>query len=362
MKNQIVSLVLFSFLLIFAGKSFAQNDSIRPVHVGLIYPISSNGIQAAKYTNRFSLHAIAGVSRNETSVAIAGAANVIKQDASGAQIAGAVNTIARDAKGVQVAGAVNVIGNDASGVQVAGAVNFIRNHAVGYQVSGFANVTGSGSGVQVAGFSNVVARDLKGVQVAGFINKSGDVNSQVAGFMNVARNVKGIQFAGFLNIADSSDYPIGIFNFIKNGEKSISVTIDETMTGLVSFRSGGRVLYGIAGVGYNFKEQGRHLYAAEAGMGAHFRAGRAFRINTEAVTLTLSDFKSGTYMKSTLRILPAFRVGNRIEIFGGPTVNYVNYSKETGKGLVDHYLWKRPRQDEFQGLFVGFTGGIQVIL
>jgi hypothetical protein len=362
MKKQIVSLLLFSFLLFFAGKSFGQNDSIRPVHVGLIYPLSSNGVQAAKYTNRFSLHAVAGLSRNETSVAIAGAANVIKQDASGAQIAGAINTVGRNAKGAQVAGAVNVVGNDASGLQIAGAVNYIKNHGSGYQLAGFANVAGSGSGVQVAGFSNAVTRDLKGVQVAGFLNKSGDVNSQIAGFLNVARNVKGIQLAGFLNIADSSDYPIGIFNFIKNGEKSIGLSIDETMTGLVSFRSGGRVLYGIAGVGYNFKENDRNLFAAEVGMGAHIPVARTFRINTEAINLTLSDFKKGTYMKSSLRILPAYRVGNRIELFAGPTVNYVNYSKETGQGLVDHYFWKKLRQDDFQGLFVGFTGGIQVIL
>jgi hypothetical protein len=362
MKNLIISLALFSSIQFYAGKSFGQKDSLRPAHIGLVYPISSNGVKAADYTNRFSLHAIAGVSRNETYVGIAGAAQVIKHNASGVQVSGAVNTVGRDAEGVQIAGAVNVIGNNADGVQVAGAVNFIRNHASGSQIAGFANVAGSASAVQIAGFGNIAKSDVRGVQVAGFLNKAGNVNGQIAGFLNVARTVKGVQLAGFLNIADSSDYPIGIFNFIKSGEKSVSLTFDESRTGLVSFRSGGRVLYGIAGIGYNFKDTHRNHYAAEAGLGAHIRLGRSFRINTEAVNLSLTDFKKGTYLKSSLRILPAYRPGSRVEVFAGPTINYVNYSKESGNGLVGRYLWSRLRHGDFQGLYLGCVAGIHIMM
>lgn len=333
-------------LLFHTFNSFGQADTIRPVHVGLVYPISSNGLRATDYTNRFSLHAIAGLSKNETALSIAGAANIVKQNANGAQIAGAVN----------------LIGNDASGVQIAGFANLVKKNVEGAQIAGFLNMAENAGAVQIAGFSNIVGKNSKGLQLSGFFNKSENVNVQIAGFLNVAKKVKGVQLAGLINIADSSDYPIGIFNFIKSGEKSVSITIDETMTGMASFRSGGRILYGIAGIGYNFKNNERPLYAVEAGLGAHIPVTERFRINLEAVSLTLSDFKKGTYMKSSLRILPAYRVGSRIEIFAGPTINYVNYSKESGKGLVDKYLWSRTRQDDFQGLFAGFTGGVQILL
>lgn len=346
MKNLSITLALTFSIFLYSIFASGQADSIRPVHVGLVYPISSNGLKAGDYTNRFSLHAVAGLSKNETSVAISGAANLVRQNANGALIAGAINTV----------------GNNARGLQLAGFSNIVKNEASGGQIAGFLNLSGSAKGAQVAGFGNIAGRDTKGLQLSGFINKSDDVNVQIAGFINIAKKVKGIQLAGLINIADSSDYPIGLFNFIKSGEKSISVTIDETMTGMASFRSGGRVLYGIVGAGYNFQKNDKPLYAVEAGMGAHIAIARNFRINLEAVNLALSDFKEGTYMKSSLRILPAYRVSSHVVLFVGPTINYVNYSKEKGKGLVDRYLWTKVRQEDFQGLFLGFTGGLQIML
>ncbi|WP_221393696.1 hypothetical protein [Dyadobacter sp. NIV53] len=331
------------FLLITSFNSFAQTDTIRPVHIGLTYPVSSNGLKAAQYTNRFSLHAIAGLSKNETALTIAGAANIIKQDA----------------RGVQIAGLLNAIGNSASGTQIAGFANIIRKDASGAQIAGFLNLSGSSEAVQVAGFSNITGNS-KGLQVAGFLNKSKNANAQVAGFMNIAKNVKGVQVAGFMNIADSSDYPVALINFIKNGEKSVGISVDESLTSITTFRSGGRVLYGIVGVGYNFNDGDKSFYALEAGLGAHIPVVRNFRVNAEIVNQTLSDFKKGDYLKNTIRILPACRLGNRLEIFAGPTVNYVRYSQDKGFDFIDDYIWSKNGSRNFQGIFVGFNAGIQV--
>ena len=88
--------------------------------------------------------------------------------------------------------------------------------------------------------------------MVGSLIRAGDIKgSQIAGFMNIARKVKGVQIAGFINIADSSATPIGLINIIRNGEKSISISADETLTWLLSFRSGGKILYGIVGGGYH---------------------------------------------------------------------------------------------------------------
>ena len=343
----IISHVLYIAFLVsgIAFSAFAQSDSIRPFHVGLVYPISSNGLKAADYTNRFSLHAIAGLSKNETAAAISGAANIIKQDANGAIISGVIN----------------LIGNSANGAQVAGFSNIIKNEANGAQIAGFLNLTGSAESVQIAGFSNLVKGDVKGLQLSGFLNKGKNVSNQVAGFMNIAKNVKGVQLAGLINIADSSDYPIALLNFVKNGEKSVSLSLDETLTGMATFRSGGRILYGILGVGCNFKDDGKSLYAVESGLGAHFRISNGFRINTEIVSQQLSDFKKGHYSKHNIRVLPAFRLG-RIEIFAGPTINYVNYTQDKGYSFIKNYMWSKNGSKDFQGIYAGVVGGLKVIL
>jgi len=335
------------FFLCFSITAFAQTEERTSVaHIGLIYPLSTNGKNAADYTNMFSLHAIAGLSKAETGVAISGISLLIKDSA----------------KGVQISGVSNIILNSSDGVQIAGVANITRHESRGIQIAGFMNFGEEAGAVQVAGFGNVTSKSVKGLQLSGFLNRTEDVNTQISGFMNIAKNVKGVQLAGLINIADSSDYPIGLLNFVKNGEKSISLTVDETATTMASFRSGGRVLYGILGVGYNLKNDDKSLYGIEAGLGAHITVSNKFRINTEVVTQTLSDFKSGDHFKNTLRILPAFKILPQLEIFGGPSLNYVDYSKGKGDGLISHYLWKERRGEDFRGLYFGFNAGMHFIL
>ena len=343
---QRISLAISLVLICFSISAKAQIEKTRLIHVGLIYPISSNGLNAVEFTNKFSLHAIGGISKNETGVAISGVASLIKENA----------------KGVQISGVANVIGDSADGIQIAGFMNLIRHNAKGLPVAGFLNLSESAGPAQIAGFSNITRESVNGVQVAGFLNKSKNVNSQISGFINLAKNVKGVQIAGLINIADSSDYPIALLNFVKNCEKSIGITVDETATTIASFRSGGRVLYGILGVGYNLKSDSKSLYGLEAGLGAHIPITSKFRVNAELANLMLTDFKSGDYYKNTLRILPAYKIADKFEIFAGPSFNYVKYSKEKGNDLNNHYLWKKSGEKDFKGLYLGFNVGIQYIL
>jgi hypothetical protein len=344
-KISAISAFIFHIILGISTSVSGQSDSLRQVHVGIVYPISSNGLKAADYSNRFSLHTIAGVSDNELAVAIAGGVNIIKHDA----------------KGTTIAGIVNLIGNTANGAQIAGFSNIIRNNASGAQVAGVMNLAGSAEGVQIAGFSNITKGHAKGLQLSGFLNKAENVGNQIAGGINIAKTVKGVQLAGLINIADSSDYPIAILNFIKTGEKSVSLSIDETLTTMATFRSGGRGMYGILGVGYNLTEDDKSLFGIESGLGAHIPVANRFRINTEIVSQQLSDFKKGSYAKHHFRILPAYRFG-KMEIFAGPSINYVNYSQDRGYGFRSNYLWSKNGRRDFQGLYLGVTGGIQIIL
>jgi hypothetical protein len=339
-------MILLVFLLQGAVLIVTAQTTEEHYNIGLTYPISSNGTRAKLYTNTFSLNAVIGLSASEKGVSLAGLSNIVFDSASG----------------LQVAGFSNFIFNHAKGIQLAGFMNFIRNGSSGLLAAGFINVTGSAGGVNLAGFGNICHRNASAVQVAGFINKAANAGTQVAGFINIAKKVKGVQIAGFINIADSSDYPIGIVNIIKNGEKTIGVSTDETLTTLLSFRSGGRRLYGIAGIGYNNKGR-RQLAAWEAGLGWHLALTDNFRLNTELVSIGLSDFKNGEYFRSSLRVLPALRLTHRIEIFAGPSFNYLYADKGQGADLITHYLWSDKNSNNgLHGLYFGWTGGLCVRL
>ncbi len=343
---KIATYLLFPFL---ASNSFAQESktgSSHKLHFGLIYPVSSNGTHAPLDTNNFSFHLLAGISAAERGVAFAGLSNIVRNDT----------------KGFLLAGFSNHIGKKANGGLFSGFLNTYKGGDV-FAVGGFANTAyGDVKGAQFAGFLNL-AGHTKGTQFAGFINKAKDVNgAQIAGFINIAKKVKGVQFAGFMNVADSSDYPIGIINLVKNGEKSISLTTDETLTTLLSFRSGGKVLYGIIGIGYNFKNSDE-VYAFEAGLGAHLLQSNSFRLNAEVSGIGLESFKAGEYMKTSLRLLPAVKISKNLEIFAGPSINYLNTSTTEGRVLNKKYIssWENKWGNNFQALYVGYGGGLQYI-
>lgn len=321
--------------------SAQQKEKIRKAHIGLIYPISSNGAQAAEYTNYFSLHAIAGVSGTEKGFAASGFLSVVKDSATS----------------WIMSGFGNIIFNKAKGVQLAGFMNLVKNESQGLQAAGFLNYSGSSKGTQLAGFGNYVRREA-GVQVAGFFNRATDVTAQVGGFINIAKKVKGVQI-GVINIAESANNPVGIVNIIKNGEKMIGITYDETSSTLVTFRSGGSRLYGILGVGANFKTPKTAL-AVEAGIGAHFPASDRFRINLEVASQNLEDFEKGEYMKASFRVLSAIGIGERLEVFAGPSFNYTTYTNGRGEGVRDHYMWSEvTRSGRFNGMHIGATLGAQ---
>lgn len=365
-------------LLLSAGTGFAQDTNPGKIHIGFIYPLSTNGTHAPLDTNRLSFHLLAGVSSVETGFTFAGFSNIIINEAKGIQFAAFSNHIGKKAEGLQIAGFANTYG-EGQGAAFAGFGNISRGNVKGAQFAGFGNIAkavdgaqfagffnkaSSVKGAQFAGFMNLTNKDVSSSQLAGFINKAENVGgSQFAGFINIAKKVKGVQGAGFINIADSSDYPIGIINLIKKGEKGISITTDETANMMLSFRSGGKVLYGIIGIGYNFKNKDE-VYAMEAGLGAHWFQSKSFRLNTELTGMSVESFKAGEYFKTSLKVLPALRIGKHFEVFGGPSLNSISTNTTEGRNLHKKFIhsWGNKWGNSFQALYIGYGGGIQFIL
>ena len=122
------------------------------------------------------------------------------------------------------------------------------------------------------------------------------------------------------------------------------------------------MLYGILGIGYNFKNNDE-VYAAEAGLGAHFFLSNVFRINLELTASTLENFKAGEYFKSSFKVLPAIKLGKHVELFGGPSFNYVSTNTAEGKALHTQHLhsWQGRSSDRLHSLYIGYGGGINYI-
>ncbi|MBT1704324.1 hypothetical protein [Chryseosolibacter indicus] len=341
--------------------SFSQEKE-RGVNIGLFYPVSVQGMSSTQYTNVFSIHAFAGLSKAEKGFTASGFANIIREDASGFQTAGFLNKIGGNATGFQSAGFLNIIGGSAEGFKAAGFLNLYHN-ADGFQAAGFSNISdGNIRGAQMSGFLNLAKR-MTGFQGAGFMNKAHDVKgTQLAGFINIAKNVRGSQIA-FINIADSSEHPIGIINIVKNGEKYIGVTTDEISNTTLAFRSGSKTLYGIIGVGYNF-EYDEDALVLQYGIGANLLNYQNFQLKTEATTTILENFKRGDFMKVSLNVMPSIKLGNRVQIFAGPSLNYANTNTNEGRKLIDHYFWHDANNSKNRDhkMYIGYSGGVHFAL
>ena len=310
-----------------------------------------SGLQIAGLVN------IAG--EDAHAVQISGLTNIAGGDAYGFQAAGFANVAGDDAYGFQVAGLANVAGDDAYGFQVAGLTNVAGDNAYGFQVAGLANVVGDDVyGVQIAGLTNVAGETVYGMQIAGITNRADNVEGmQIAGIYNKAKKVKGVQL-GVVNIAESNDYPIGVVNLIKNGEKGLALTFDELQNLTATFRSGGRVLYGIVGLGYNFKSS-KPLPVFEGGLGAHIFCTKKFKINAELSQTTGFRFKH-VISKNSLRLLPACKITPNFEIFVGPTFNYLHINDSDQYTMFPkHTVWSS--SSEKHRLYFGYIGGVHFI-
>ena len=304
------------------GGFFAYN----PYQVSLTPGLSSQGMFNSQIVNEVSLNIIGG---NTAGV-------------NGVEVGGVFNINQKDARYFQVAGVFNVVGRHVQGVQVAGVSNIAVRQVSGLQVAGINNRSGDASGVQLSGLFNV-ASQIRGVQVAGVVN--------------VARKVEGVQLAGLINVADSSDYPIGFINLIKNGKKSLMLGLDESGMAQLAFRSGGRVLYGLIAGGYYLNDNPRK-HALEAGLGVHLLQAGPFGVDAEVVNRTSTDFKTDSEPRLSLRLLPQVYLGQHLGIMAGATMNYT-YPNRGNTYANDITGWKWYHNAETgKALHIGVYGGL----
>jgi len=385
MKNILTVL----FLSLFSISCYSQTDSItsgrhRFIHLGIVPPLSTNGKEAKSFTNNLSLHLLWGESQNERGLSVSGIANKARNSAYGVHIAGLVNRIGYDINGSWPADLNNYSGGDGKGLAIAGLGNTAYNYD-GVMISLF-NRAAILNGIQI-GLGNGTNK-LNGLQI-GMVNGTSDGKGIQIGMGNLADSISGIQIGifnerkksgfqiGIVNIAEHNDWPIGILNLISDGEKKVGISVDEIASTVISYRSGGRYLYGIVGAGYNFKSNHNHM-VIEAGIGAHIHLSEKFRIDNEIIWngLTVPDIKGSSndddkdndhnfklLNKFTYRLLPVFKCGNRIEIFGGPTINYMQTNYTNNKKIFpSSHLWRKFDEKTLKQAHIGWVVGIQYVL
>lgn len=290
----------------------------RPIQVSFFYPLCTNGFEASSCANNLSISFIEGRSRSVNGLALAGCVNTVKADSRGLLVSGILNAVHGTMSGVQLAGLVNIAGTASRGIQLAGLVN--------------------------------VARDFSGLQLAGLVN--------------VAHTVRGVQLAGLINVADSSDFPIGFINLIKNGEMGIAVSYNELGTTMLSFQSGGRYTYGIVGIGYNHYLRGQQPFIAGGGIGARINCTNWLRLSCELTSTNLLPAKASLdrLMVLNFSLLPAFRMLPHLELFGGPRLSYASANHDCRNVLPSYSLWRRLGPSRIQQLHLGFQAGVQYII
>jgi len=383
---------------------FAQEKKQIPAHVGIFYPLSTNGVKAAEYQNNFSLHLLTGISGGENGFALYGLAGMVKGDVTGAQISGLWNHTSGKVKGVQVAGLLNQAANTSEAGQIAGLANLSQENAVlqvsgifnkakdikslqvagiatlaanvdglqaagitsishdmrGLQMGGIANVSNKIKGIQAAGISNI-SGEVDGLQVSGLVNTAKDVKgTQIAGLVNRAGIVKGVQIAGLVNIADSSDYTIALINIVKNGEMRIGVSTDENLSSLVTFRSGGNKLYGLVGIGTTLNQRD-FPYVFEGGLGIKLFESKILRADAEVFSQFSTNFERSNFYKSGIRVLPIITVSERLQLFAGPSLSYSNSDEDYEYDQSGINIWDKHNlnSDQYHSVQLGFTAGIQ---
>lgn len=356
------------------GTIQAQEEAqpVRPAQVTFIPPMSSNGLEAHKYSNRISVNIFAGYNGGVDGIELGGFANAVKNDVHGAQLAGFTNVVMGRVDGVQLSGFANTTLKEFNGVQGAGFSNVALKGMNGAQLSGFSNFTiGETKGIQASGFVNVGVGSVKGIQIAGFANvATKDITgNQISGFANYAREVKGFQI-GFINVCDtiSKGVPIGFLSFVRKGYRAWEIEGNESFYVNAHFKTGTRKFYNIFGVGMR-PESNRYLWGVGYGVGTMMKVSEKADFNLDFMAWQINEDEAWTdelHLLTKIKAGLAYNLGARTQVYGGVSWNVLVSQYEDEQGNINGGTiapWRvTDRQDGQTSviMYPGFQLGVRI--
>lgn len=308
--------ILTSSVSIVQSQSTSDSEEdllYRKFRVTLVPGLSSNGVDAPRYSAKYSLNLLAGyhggldgyelglvninryysrglqigllnASGGEMSgIQISAVGNLSAGLQSGIQISGMGNISSSNMQGMQFAGFGNISSSDMQGIQMAGLMNIARDMQ-GMQFSGIGNLSGSDlQGMQFAGIFNLANGNSQGMLFSGITNISGGKTQGIAmsgitnisrefqgiggaGILNVNRNFEGIQFAGIANIAERGQgiqiglvnvarhfegVPVGLVSYYGNGRKNMDLWFSDGGFTHLGLTLGTHPIYNKISIGFN---------------------------------------------------------------------------------------------------------------
>ncbi|MFZ4520612.1 MAG: hypothetical protein ACOYNC_02840 [Bacteroidales bacterium] len=345
-KTKMIAVTAIAMLFIASLRLDAQDSATmktRTFQIGLITPLSSNGLDSWNRINKFSVNFLAGYAGGIRGVEFSGLGSVLKNDLRGAQFSGLFNIVSGKVNGAQFAGLININAGRVKGFQTSGLLNINADTSSGLQLGGLLNFAPGTRVTQLSGFSNIVSGSNKGSQVAGFINVVAQKCSgaQVAGFFNYAGKLNGVQI-GFINYTDSLEkgVPIGFLSFVKNGYSALEIGATETLYGVMSFKTGTRQFYNILSVGGGSRD-GLSLFAWGYGVGSFIPVGKKAGISIDVISYQVNEgewFTNQLNLLNKINLTASWKFANHFSIFAGLSWNATvsDITDEYGDKVVRH--------------------------
>lgn len=76
----------------------------------------------------------------------------------------------------------------------------------------------------------------------------------------------------------------------------------------------------------------------------------------------LDNFSKYVTFKLGYAFLPAFRINPHFELFGGPSINYMQTDDPRNTNILpDKYIWRKYGDSKFQQVYLGYQVGVQYI-
>ncbi|TVQ03998.1 MAG: hypothetical protein EA359_08050 [Balneolaceae bacterium] len=419
MSSAVKTSLLLFLIFTMPVMSQARQDSgleYRAFRVTLIPGLGSNGIEAHRYTAKYSLNILGGfhgglegyeigiINLNEryttgfqlgalnasggemTGVNIAAIANLSRREMTGIQFASIANAAEGELVGIQAAGFINTGFRSVTGLQVAGIGNLARGDMLGLQFAGLFNASAEDArGLMVAGFGNVNADRAQGFFIAGVANLARDTQGvTIAGLLNATRRMQGFQLSGLANIAyrvqgmqiglinyahDFEGIPVGLISYYGNGRKNMDTWISDGGFQNIGIKLGTSSIYNMLFFGYNPLLKEREVWSVGWSIGSYTPLDEAWNHHRYEGYFRMRDFTIQQVQEGRQRVrlntIYSYRyllgkdITNRFGIYAGPSLNFL-LSREARSNEYSWYsIFRGERGGSDFAIWVGFTVGMQ---
>lgn len=255
----------------------------------------------------------------------------------------ASSKISKELKGIQTAFGYTKNKGNTQGVQTSFGYNETEGNLQGIQTAfGFNKVQGNIQGIQTAFGLNKAKGKVTGVQVAFAKNHAEEINGAQVGIYNVAKKVNGVQI-GLVNYTeDINGISLGLISIVKNGIMRMELAVDNDEGRSLTMKYGTRYTYSMVNIGVHKIEKASNDFRKNIGLGFGARLDlQPFYLNIESMYSLYEevDIKNdeqdgtlGDYDVWQLRVLPGFKVTEKLSIFAGITYNHAPKEKIRVKG------------------------------